>query len=140
MWGEQGVKAVKKKMKQFHDWRIMCPTNPKEMSQTNRNDTLAYLMFLKEKRSGVVKGRGCANGRNVQLWFSKGETLKPTVMMESVFLTSVINAKDLHHVYTNILLVDQSAVFKEEFKYYNTLIQLFPDTVIFNHTGTIPVQ
>ena len=57
-------------------------------------------MFLKEKRDGTIKGRGCADGRKQQLWFSKGETLAPTAMMESVFLTSVINAKEKQEIAT----------------------------------------
>ena len=57
-------------------------------------------MFLKAKRDGTIKGRGCADGRKQKLWFSKGETSAPTVMMESVFLTSVINAKEKREVAT----------------------------------------
>lgn len=63
IWGEQAVKAVQKEMKQFHNQVIMCPIDPKAMNQTDKRNALAYLMFLKEKRNGIIKGRGCADGK-----------------------------------------------------------------------------
>jgi hypothetical protein len=49
-------------------------------------------MFLKEKRSGDVKGRGCADGRKQRMYKTKEETSSPTVSTEALFLTYIIDA------------------------------------------------
>jgi hypothetical protein len=53
---------------------------------------LPYLMFLKQKRSGQVKGRGCADGRRQLIYSVKGDVSSPTVATESVLLTCTIDA------------------------------------------------
>jgi hypothetical protein len=57
-------------------------------------------MYLKEKRCGRIKARGCADGRKQRLYKDKSETSSPTVMTQSVFLTSVIDAMERRNVMT----------------------------------------
>jgi hypothetical protein len=57
-------------------------------------------MFLKEKRTGRVKGRGCADGQKQPLYTAKEDTSSQTVSIESIMLTSVINALEGRHVAT----------------------------------------
>ena len=57
-------------------------------------------MFLKEKRCGRIKGRGCADGRKQRLYKTKEETSSPTITLESLFLTSLIDAIEGRHVVT----------------------------------------
>jgi hypothetical protein len=47
-------------------------------------------MFLKEKRCGRIKSRGCADGSKQRLWKTKVETSSPTVHTHSLFLTASI--------------------------------------------------
>ena len=49
-------------------------------------------MFLKRKRCGKIKGRGCADGRKQRAYIQKEDAASPTVTTESVFLTAVIDA------------------------------------------------
>ena len=51
-------------------------------------------MFLKQKRDGKIKARGCADGRKQQQHITKEEATSPTVAIESVFLTSCIDAME----------------------------------------------
>jgi hypothetical protein len=51
-----------------------------------------YLMFLKQKQTGQIKGRGCADGRQQRIYSHKEDSRSPTEMIESVMLTSVIDA------------------------------------------------
>ena len=51
-------------------------------------------MFLKQKRCGRIKGRGCADGRKQRLWKSKDETSSPTISVEALFITCLIDAKE----------------------------------------------
>ena len=55
---------------------------------------LGYLMFLKKKRNGMIKGRGCANGRPQRIYKTQAETSSPIASIESIFITSVMNARE----------------------------------------------
>ena len=50
------------------------------------------LVFLTENCGGIIKGRACKNVRSKQDWVNKEEVSSPTVALESVILTAVINA------------------------------------------------
>ena len=51
-------------------------------------------MFLKRKRCGKIKARGCADGRKQRIYTSKEEASSPTVSLESVLLSCVIDAQE----------------------------------------------
>jgi hypothetical protein len=57
-------------------------------------------MFIKEKRCGTIKARGCADGRKQRLYNTKAETSSPTVRTESLLLSCVIDAKERRKVIT----------------------------------------
>ena len=48
-------------------------------------------MFLKRKRSGKVKGRGCADGRKQRAYIPHEEATSPTAATMSVMLTAVVD-------------------------------------------------
>ena len=54
--------------------------------------SLAYLMFLKRKRNGLVKARGCADGRPQREYITKLESSAPTVKTHALFLNCLIDA------------------------------------------------
>ena len=91
-FGDDGVKAVEKEMRQLHDRGVMAPVHKKCLTHEQRKDALAYLMFLKRKRCGKVKGRGCADGRKQRVYIAKEESTAPTASIEEVFLTAVKDA------------------------------------------------
>ena len=62
-WGQQGVDAIMKEMKKFHNREVVKPLLSKEITPTVKVTALSYLMFLKQKENGVIKGRGCADDR-----------------------------------------------------------------------------
>ena len=57
-------------------------------------------MFLKQKRCGKIKGRGCADGRKQRKHVSIEEISLPTVAIESVMLSCMIDAKEWRDVAT----------------------------------------
>ena len=87
-----GVKAVEKEMRQLHDRGVMAPVHKKCLTHEQRKEALAYLMFLKRKCCGKVKGHGCTDGRKQRAYIAKEESTAPTVSTEAVFLTAVIDA------------------------------------------------
>jgi hypothetical protein len=57
----KGEEAVSKELLQLHIRDTFKPQDAKELSATHNNGALEYLMFLKEKRDGSLKGRTCAD-------------------------------------------------------------------------------
>lgn len=94
MFGDDGLAAVKKEMQQLHDRKVMQVKGPSELTPEQKREALAYLMFLKRKRGGKIKGRGCADGRKQRAYTAKEDAASPTVATEAVFLTAVIDAME----------------------------------------------
>ncbi len=61
---------------------------------------LSSLIFLKEKKSGVIKACSCANGSPKREHIAKQEAVAPTIALKSVFITSTIDAKESRKVVT----------------------------------------
>ena len=100
VFGQAGAEAVLQEMKQLHDRKVGQPENPAMLTREEKKKALEYLMFLKKKRSGKIKGRGCADGRKQRVYKTKEETSSPTVTTESLFLSCVIDAKEGRDVAT----------------------------------------
>ena len=64
VFGLKGTEAVFSKMKQLHEQSVCEPVHEKNLSREQKSKALGYLMFLKQKRCGWIKGRGCADRRN----------------------------------------------------------------------------
>ena len=57
-------------------------------------------MFLKRKRSGKMKGRGCADGRPQREYITKEESSLPTVSLYALMGSCLIDAMDGKKVIT----------------------------------------
>ena len=97
-FGDDGMKAVEKEMHPLHDRDVMKPIHKKCLTQEQRKEALAYLMFLKRKRCGKIKGRGSADGRKQRSYITKEDSTAPTVSTEAVFLTAVIDTMEGRNV------------------------------------------
>ncbi|GKY97397.1 hypothetical protein MPSEU_000698200 [Mayamaea pseudoterrestris] len=93
-FGDAGVEAVRKEMQQLHDRHVMKAVPQCTLTPQQRKDALAYLMFLKRKRCGTVKGRGCADGRKQRAYTAKEDAASPTIATEAIFLTAIIDAME----------------------------------------------
>jgi Reverse transcriptase (RNA-dependent DNA polymerase) len=87
-------------MSQLHYRKTIKPVFADSMTREQKLQALRYLMFLKEKRCGRIKARGCADGRKQRLWKTKEETSSPTVRTNSLFLTAIIAALEGRKVVT----------------------------------------
>ena len=92
IFGDPGIDAVMKELKQLHDLRVMSPCRPEELTREEVKRALPYLMFLKRKRCGKIKGRGCADGRSQREFISKDQASSPTVSLYALMLSCVIDA------------------------------------------------
>ena len=66
-------------------------------------------MFLKHKRCGKIKGRGCADGRKQRAYITKEESTAPTVSTEAVFLTALIDVMEGR----NVVVLDVPGAFMQ---------------------------
>ena len=100
VFGPPGIEAVYKEMQQLHARKVGEPRDASKLSPKQKKNALGYLMFLKQKRTGQIKGRGCADGRKQRLHTPKDDASSPTVATESVLLSCVIDAKEGRDVAT----------------------------------------
>ncbi len=60
-FGKKWAEAAESELTQLHvmnTWKVM---NPSQLSREERAKALSSLLFLKEKRSGKIKGQVCIN-------------------------------------------------------------------------------
>jgi hypothetical protein len=57
-FGEDCVNVVLKELLQLHDRSVLVPVHATTKTPSERYDALDYLMFLKQKRDGYMKGPG----------------------------------------------------------------------------------
>ena len=69
---------------------------PRENASAGRFDVFVA------KKGGKCKGRFAYNGKPTQVWINKEDKLSPTVLNESLFLTSAVDA----HEGCNIMSMD----------------------------------
>jgi hypothetical protein len=100
LFGEPGAEAVTKELTQLHDRGVIEPKLSSELTAEQRRRALSYLMFLKEKRNGDIKGRGCADGRSQRDYMEKADTSSPTILTEALILSCMIDAKEDRDVAT----------------------------------------
>ena len=94
------VEAVYKELQQLHKRKVGEPRDASTLSPTQKRNALGYLMFLKQKRTGQIKGWGCVDGRKQRLHTPKDDASSPTMATESVLLSCVIDAKERRDVAT----------------------------------------
>jgi len=97
-FSERGETAVTKELDQFNTYKVFEPKHVNDLSEEDRKKALSSLIFLKEKKSGAIKARSCANGSVQREHVAKEEAAAPTVGLDSVFITSAIDAKERRKV------------------------------------------
>ena len=99
-FGQKGSEAALKELDQLHKRSCFTPIDPKDMTASEKKKAQVALMFVTQKRDGRVKGRLVYNGKPTREWYSREEAASPTVTLESIMLTSIIDAKEGRDVMT----------------------------------------
>ena len=134
LFGKAGEDAITTELKQLHLRQVLEPMHCHVLTDREKSDALPYLMFLKKKHTGQIKGRGCADGRRQRIYMQKEDTSSPTVAKESLFISATLDALEKCDVAT----VDIPGAFmqadmvrdvhmKLEGKIANLLTELEPD-------------
>ncbi len=99
-FGEHGEVAVTKELEQCNTYGVFEPKSATDLTDEDKRKALASLIFLKEKQNGDIKACSCANGSVQWEYIAKEEAAAPMVALESVFITSAIDAKENRKIVT----------------------------------------
>jgi len=91
-FGTAAEKAVTKELTQFKDMDVFVPMDPTKLTYEDRKRAVASLMFLKEKDTGEIKGRACANGSVQRKYIKKEDAASPTASTEALFICAAVTA------------------------------------------------
>eukprot|EP00957_Ditylum_brightwellii_P023698 1788713-Ditylum_brightwellii.AAC.2 len=83
------------KFKQLHNMQSFEPLQANDLIKEQKREALCSIMFLKEKCYGRIKGQTCADSRKQQGQIPKEDAASPTVALESMLITSMIDAKEI---------------------------------------------
>jgi hypothetical protein len=88
-------------MKQLHDRKCFQAIYSESLSEIERKRALeSLLLFIVEKKSGLLKSRHCANGNPQHQWMNREEVSSPTVSTEALFIMAAIDGAEGRDVAT----------------------------------------
>ena len=99
-FGERAVVAILKEFAQLDEMGVVEPLNPDDLTTQQRRDAPRTVSLLKEKHSGELKGRTCADGSKQQPYVTNEDSSSPTVSTEALMTTFVIDAYERRVVAT----------------------------------------
>ena len=89
-----------KEYEQLNDLNVFESVNPDELTSDEKHKALRAINLIKEKRCGKIKGRTVADGRPTRKYIPREEATSPTIALESLFATLIIDAQEGRAVQT----------------------------------------
>ncbi len=93
-FGQRGQTAAVMELTQLHVIDTWKPIHAKKLTREEKMKALLSLLFLKEKRTGDIKGRACINGAPQRSYIPKEDVASLTASTESTFITVSIAAHE----------------------------------------------
>jgi len=135
--GEPGTKAAMKEIEQLHCRNTFEPILAKDLTHQECRNALESIIFLKAKKDGAVKGRVWADGRKQRFAddYEKGASASPTVSIESVLITAVIDALeerdvavvDKPNAIVQTKMDDEKVIMKMRKQFVDLICKVAPD-------------
>ncbi len=97
-FGKRGAITARDELMQLHIMDTWTAMDPSKLPREERMKVLSSLLFLKEKRTGKVKGQACINGAPQRAYIPKEDAASPTVSTESTFIMAAIAASERRKV------------------------------------------
>ena len=79
---------------------VFVPRLPSELSREDILRALHMIVFIKKKKCGRIKTRGCVDGRKQRTYIPKEDASSPTVSTEGLMISCVVDAKERRHIAT----------------------------------------
>ena len=89
---KKGETTVTAELEQLHRRDAFRPVRKENITEKQKHELLALLMFLKEKQYGLIKGCGVADERKQREKIKPKDVTSPTVSTEAFMLTETIDA------------------------------------------------
>ena len=80
-------------MNQLQKRKVFEPINPSDLTYEERKKAMESLIFLTEKKIGILKACNCANGIIQRNYITKDDASSPIVSTDSVLITSAIRVR-----------------------------------------------
>jgi hypothetical protein len=100
LYGDEAHQAIVAEMAQLHNKNVFEGVKYNTLNAKQKRKILKTLMFLKKKRDGRMKARACVDGRKQSMFELETDPASPTVSLESLMLSCVIDANERRHVVT----------------------------------------
>jgi Reverse transcriptase (RNA-dependent DNA polymerase)/Zinc knuckle len=98
--GQAAVDALFKEFAQLDDKEVFEPVQAHSITKSQKASALRAINLIKEKRSGELKGRTCADGRPQRSMYAKDETASPTIATDALMITLMVDAAERRDVAT----------------------------------------
>ena len=92
--GKEAVAAILKEFGQLEHMKTFKPRHKRELTREQLSKAMRIIAVIKEKRNGILKGRSCVDGRPQRAYISKEEAASPTVSLDSLLITLLIDARE----------------------------------------------
>ncbi len=93
-WGKDAKAAVEAEAKQLNWRNSFRPVHWKDVDKERCMQIFELHVLMKKKRTGLIKAHKVAGGNKQRDFISKENASSPTVAMESVLLTSLVDAQE----------------------------------------------
>ena len=100
LFGEKAVAAMVKELKQLDDFDAVRPEDATKLTHEQKRNALPAINLIKKKRCGRIKGRTCANGAPHRKFVPREEAKSPTISLEGLIATMIIDAWEERDVAT----------------------------------------
>jgi hypothetical protein len=98
--GHAAVDALLQEFCQLDSKNVFEPLDASTLTASQKREALRAVNLFKEKRSGKLKGRTCANARSQRSKYTKEETTSPTVSTDALMISLMIDTKERRDVAT----------------------------------------
>jgi hypothetical protein len=98
--GQAAVDALLQEFCQLDSKNVFEPLDASTLTASQKRESLRAVNLIKEKRSGKLKGRTCADGQSQRSKYTKEETTSPTVSTDALMISLMIDAKERRDVAT----------------------------------------
>ena len=99
-YGKRAVDAIFKEFAQLDDLKVFGLLKPSKLTRAQKRMALRVIVLVKEKRCGKIKGCTVADGRPQRKIFTKDETTSPTVSLEGLLMSLMVDAKEERDITT----------------------------------------
>jgi hypothetical protein len=99
-YGDRAISAIVKEYDQLDKKNAFEPRFATSLTTEERMRALRSITLIKEKRSGIIKGRTIADGRPQRKYKAPEDVHSPTVSTEGLMTTLAIDAKERRYVVT----------------------------------------